>query len=213
MENTKITLESGIELDVSGIFYVFDSKYYFIYTNGEAIDTDYIQLYVVQVCKEVKNTPQGPVDTGNMLGIEITDQEEWKKIQGSITKIIESKKNGSDASGIQYLPINMLINLKVVSKNKFKLIKHVLKDSFNLSFEEAQKAEVGHAENYNEENIYEGNNINLLSESNLNAQKEDDVIIDYRAKFFEEQEKNRELLEQIKLLEEKIDSIKSILLN
>ena len=44
-----------------------------------------------------------------------------------------------------------------------------------------------------------------------NDDTNDDVIIDYRAKFFEEQDKNKELKEQITYLEEKINSIKTIL--
>ena len=32
MENVKIILENGTQTDVLGVFYVFNSKYYFIYT-------------------------------------------------------------------------------------------------------------------------------------------------------------------------------------
>ena len=51
MENAKIILENGLEIDVNGIFYIFNSKYYFMYTHGEFVDNDYVQLYIVQVCK------------------------------------------------------------------------------------------------------------------------------------------------------------------
>ena len=113
MDNTKIILNNGTAVNVNGIFYVFNSKYYFIYTTGELDENEYVKLYLVQVCKEVQNTPNGPVDTGYMLGLEITDSTEWKNVQSSITKIVDDKKNGTVSNEIQYLPINMLVNLKI----------------------------------------------------------------------------------------------------
>ena len=71
MENLKITLENGTQIDVLGVFYVINSKYYFIYTEKEIDENNYVKLYVVQECKEIQNTPTGPIDTGNMLGMEI----------------------------------------------------------------------------------------------------------------------------------------------
>ena len=84
------------------------------------------------MCKEVQNTPTGPVDTGYMLGMEIKNLEEWKKVQQSITKIVEDKKNNTLSSEIQYLPMNMLVNLKIASKNKFKLLKNIVEKHFNV---------------------------------------------------------------------------------
>ena len=48
---------------------------------------------------------------------------------------------------------------------------------------------------------------NVIPENTVVSQT-DDIIIDYRARFFEEQEKNKELEEQIKILTEKLDSIR-----
>ena len=199
METVKITLENGIQAEVNGIFYVFGLKYYFIYTLGEKVDNDYIQLYMVQVCKEVVNTPEGPKETGYMLGIETSNQEEWSVVQSSVTKILDSKKTGIANSEIQYLTMNMLVNLKVVSKNKFKLLKSTLKDTFGLSFEDVSE---------------QAQNINSVPSQSIeqtNNQQSDDVIIDYRARFFEEQEKNQKLEQEIKELQDKINSVKSIL--
>ena len=81
MESVKIILDTGQEIEVYGIFYIFNSKYYFMYTAKEFDGEEYVKLYVVQVCKEVKSTPSGSVDTGYMLGMEISDAEEWKNIQ------------------------------------------------------------------------------------------------------------------------------------
>ena len=148
MENVRIFLDNGVETNVNGIFYVFNSKYYFIYTTGELEENEYVKLYVVQVCKEVQNTPTGPVDTGYMLGMEIKDQEEWSKVQQSITKIVEDKKNSTQSPEIQYLPMNMLVNLKIVSKNKFKLVKHIVENDFNVVLSQPVVSNNSNVENF-----------------------------------------------------------------
>ncbi len=205
MDNTKIILNNGTAVNVNGIFYVFNSKYYFIYTTGELDENEYVKLYLVQVCKEVQNTPNGPVDTGYMLGLEITDSTEWKNVQSSITKIVDDKKNGTVSNEIQYLPINMLVNLKIVSANKFKLMKHIIEENFKLVLL-SQNNTVG---NVNE--VVPNINVQSQPQAPLQPSVDGDVIIDYRAKFFEEQDKNQQLEEQIKGLEEKINNIKNII--
>ena len=102
-----------------------------MYTKEEIVDDNYVQLYVVKVCKEIQNTQNGPIDTGYMLGIEISDSEEWSEVQKSITKIVNSKKSGIQDKEIQYLPINMLVNLKIINNNKFKLMKELVENYFN----------------------------------------------------------------------------------
>lgn len=235
MENTKIFLDNGTELTVNGIFYVFNSKYYFIYTMSELDENDYVRLYVVQVCKEIQNTPTGPIDTGYMLGMEISNPEEWSSVQDSIMKIVEDKKNNTINSEIQYLPINMLTNLKIVNKNKFKLMKNIIEDNFKVivgsSMETLSLGDF--SKNYNnltsndaltpiqplepisnavmKDSSIPLENLNTIPSSTTSNTKDGDVIIDYRSRFFEEQEKNQELEEQIKKLNEKLENIKSIL--
>lgn len=240
MENVKIILDNGIETSVNGIFYVFNSKYYFIYTTGEMDENDYVKLYVVQVCKEIKNTPTGPIDTGYMLGLEISDPEEWKKVQESITKIVADKKNGTQDTFVQYLPMNMVVNLKIVSKNKFKLMKHIIEndfkviltaktinnsEDFNNSLENNTMVETGVANsvvenndvvetnlsNDNEASSILNNQYSQNSENVDNLEPADEVIIDYRSRFFEEQQKNIELQEQNRILNEKLNSIKDLI--
>lgn len=240
MENVKIVLDSGVETSVNGIFYVFNSKYFFIYTTGEIDESGYVKLYIVQVCKEVKNTPNGSVDTGYMLGIEIPDSDEWKKVQESITMIVEDKKNGTQNSYIQYLPMNMLVNLKIVSKNKFKLMKQIVVDNFSvvLDSKTTDNSQV-YNNNLESDNKIETGAINPITENNIMAdtdlsnnngqddvlndqysrgventnhvEVEDEVIIDYRTRFFEEQQKNQELQEEIRVLNEKLNGIKEII--
>lgn len=214
MESTKIILDDGSQIDVKGIFYIFNSRYYFIYTLGEKVDDDYVQLYVSQVCKEITNTPNGPVDTGYMLGIETTDTDDWSKVQESITKIVDEKKNSKTDTSIQYLPISMLVNLKIVSKNKFKLMTSLFKEIFNIDIANENSA----IPNQNSvQELYTDSNGQMpyqdqaeQTQSN-NANEDNDVIIDYRAKFFEEQDKNKMLENQVKELQQKLSTIKDIL--
>ena len=257
MENTKIFLENGIESNVSGIFYVYNSKYYFIYTTGEFDGPEYIKLYVVQVCKEIQNTSTGSIDTGCMIGMEISNSEEWAKVQESITKIVEDKKNNTQNSEIQYLPINMLTKLKIVNKNKFKLMKNIVEENFKVNIVElttsvdvvqpvvpvvtptpvdvvqsvvpvvtptpvdvVQPVALEVTPIPVEPNVVpvESNNsiisladLNATSSTDLTNKNDSDVIIDYRSRFFEEQEKNQLLQEEIKKLNEKIEQIKNVI--
>lgn len=217
MENLRVILENGIETEVNGIFYVFNSKYYFIYTTGETEDNEYVRLYVVQVCKEIKNTPNGPIDTGYMIGMEISNPEEWRNVQSSITKIVEDKKNGTKSTEIQYLPINMLVNLKIISKNKFKLMKDIVENNFKVVLPQQENLNNITNTTMSEINIEPKETIvdNSNDQVNLNnivsEEPKGEVIIDYRARFFEEQEKVQELEEKIKELTEKLENIKSII--
>jgi hypothetical protein len=225
MENTKIFLDNGTETNVNGIFYVFNSKYYFIYTMSELDENDYVRLYVVQVCKEIQNTPTGPIDTGYMLGMEINNTEEWARVQESITKIVEDKKNDTTNSDIQYLPISMLTNLKIISKNKFKLMKGIVQDNFKVEIQSTedtnsisdsltsiQSLEPISNTVDNDSTIPLENLSTIPTTGNATSTTSDgDVIIDYRSRFFEEQEKNQELEEQLKILNQKLEQIKNII--
>ena len=225
MENTKIILDNATETNVNGIFYVFNSKYYFIYTMRELDENDYVRLYVVQVCKEVQNTPTGPIDTGYMLGMEINDSEEWARVQESITKIVEDKKNNTTNSDIQYLPISMLVNLKIIGKNKFKLMKSIVQDNFKIEIKSSEETKIissnltltqpsGAISSSvtNDSAIPLENLATIPTTGNIpSTPNNGDVIIDYRSRFFEEQEKNRELEEQLKSLNQKLEQIKNII--
>jgi len=133
MNDIKI-IENGVQKDVKGLFYIYESKYYFIYTEREIDENNYVILYMTQVGKETKNTENGPVETGYMVGLEISDPQEQQNIQTSISYIVEDKKNNTQNPKIQYLPMNMLSNLKIVSKKRFRLLKSILEDNFKVSF-------------------------------------------------------------------------------
>ncbi|MBQ9072572.1 MAG: hypothetical protein IJY25_05400 [Bacilli bacterium] len=263
MDKFKIITNENIEKEVDGVFYLYNSKYFFAYTEKEVDEKGYVVFNLVQVGKEIKNTPSGPIDTGYMVGMEISDSDEWKKVQGSITKIVEDKKNGTQSEEIQYLPQSMLSTLKIISSKTFRLAKNIVEQVFNTTIEENVVGVVDETQNVNsnlnilsplpteQENQSSNymkapdvsleatgidNNINLNSEitngildgadgtdnisnvatqdqniENINTIENNDVIIDYRASFFEEQEKNKQLEEQIKILTEKLENIKSLI--
>ena len=237
MENVKIFID-GIQKEVYGLFYVFDSKYYFIYTEKEVDENGYVILYMSQVGKETKNTPTGPVDTGYMIGVEVTNPEEQQKVQESISYIVEDKKNNTVNPQIQYLPMSMLTNLKIVSKKRFRLLKSIIVDNFKITFENMLFPEVQPDNLLNEtnpvvpnrssthiispqpsletESLQNLNNNETLLKSNVGtdnniSSNENNIIIDYRSKYFEEEEKNRELQAQIDELTQKLNEIKKII--
>ena len=246
MENIKILVD-GIEKNVYGLFYVYDSKYYFIYTEKEVDESGYVILYMTQVGKETKNTENGPVDTGYMVGVEINNPEDQQKVQTSISYIVEDKKNGTTNPQIQYLPMTMLTNLKIVSKKRFRLLKSIMIDNFKLQFENPTNIEPVIPPVQEEPNVApvisqpvatpsdnqivnqsvipeipqpimqpmaqlqplttNDNQVNndTKIDTNHDVNPEVNVIIDYRTKYFEEEEKNKELQAQIEEIKKVIE--------
>lgn len=220
MDRVSIILENNVQKEVYSIFYLYNSKYYLIYTESQLDENGYVILHLVQVGKEIRNTPTGPVDTGNMLGVEISDPNEWKLVQESITKIVSNKKNKTDSPDIKYLSVSMLNNLKIVSKKTFRLMQSIVEEVFGISL--ATIDSISTPENNYTNNEQQNNNTNeLISTSNndsqisentnLSVQENSDVIVDYRARFFEEQSKNEQLQIMIDGLNEKIENIKKII--
>ena len=235
MENVKILID-GIQKEVYGLFYIFNSKYYFIYTEKELDEKDYVLLYMTQVAKETKKTETGVVDTGFMVGMEITDPEEQKNVQISVSYIVEDKKNNTVNPQIQYLPMNMLSNLKIISKKRFRLLKSVMVNNFKMNFdhvvlnldtdkneEQPLVASIDSSMNLpqtqepmplsqlvNEPTKIEDNIISD-KEQTLTPTSDNNIIIDYRTKYFEEEEKNKELQAQIDELTKKLEEIKKVL--
>lgn len=228
MENVKIFID-GIQKDVYGLFYIYNSKYYFIYTEKELDEKDYVLLYMTQVAKETKKTETGVVDTGFMVGMEITDSEEQKNVQTSVSYIVDDKKNNTVNPQIQYLPMSMLSNLKIVSKKRFRLLKSVMVNNFEINFDDATLNPLTNQNQVQSLVVPIENNVNLsptqelVPLSQLNEQtseikepqtivtsSDNNIIIDYRTKYFEEEEKNKELQEQINQLTKKLEEIKKV---
>lgn len=250
MEKLNIILSDGIEKEVDCIFYLYNSKYYFIYTEKEIDENGYVILYLVQVGKEIKNTETGPLETGYMVGVEINDDAEWKSVQTSISKIVEDAKNGTTNPEIQYLPLNMLSKLKIVSKKMFRLMKDIVVNNLKVDLgiqqvnelvtpeplapitpvepvepvTSEQALQLGvpdvasptHLSNLSEPSIFNNTeSVNAFDSqttlANNMVEEDNTVIIDYRTKYFEEQEKNNQLQNQIDELNRKIQEIKNIL--
>lgn len=223
MENVKIFID-GIQKDVYGLFYIYNSKYYFIYTEKELDENDYVILYMTQVAKETQKTEAGVVDTGFMVGMEITDTEEQKNVQTSVSYIVEDKKNNTINPQIQYLPMSMLTNLKIISKKRFRLLKSIMVNNFKINFDNVVLNDVSNqnevqpivspiaASQPQEPMPLSQLNNEIKNETNLTQPSNDNnVIIDYRTKYFEEEEKNKELQAQIDELTRKLEEIKKVI--
>lgn len=213
MDKVKIILENGIQKEVDGIFYLYNQKYYFIYTEKELDENGYVVLHLVQVGKEIKNSPVGPVETGYMIGVEIADENEWSFVKESVSKIVEDKKNGTQSNDIQYLPITMLNNLKIISRKHFKLLNNVI-ENFGLKLDSINNSVINSSElNINTKDVGLRNTISLEQDESQNVSNanNENVIIDYRARFFEEREKNNQLQNEIDILKQKLENIKNII--
>jgi len=210
MENVK-ALFDGVLKDIYGILYVYNSKYYLIYTEKELDEAGYVISYICQIGKETKNTENGPIDTGYMIGVEITDPTEQSIAQQTVSYVVEDKKNNTVNPQIQYLPVSMLSNLKIIGKKRFRLLKSIMVDSFKLVFDES----------VNVENTIPAAEVQQPVENTVVPQTEnignsvvsegETVIIDYRSKFFEEEQKNEELKLEIEELKKKLNDIKNII--
>ena len=268
MENVKIWID-GIQKDVFGIFYVFNSKYYFIYTEKEIDENNYVILYMTMVGKETKNTENGAIETGAMIGVEITNPEEQQKAQTAVSYIVEDKKNNTINPQIQYLPMSMIKELKIVSKKRFRLLKSIMEENFKLDFSNVQSIsnnildmqqvvpitplenqmiaqpldsiipqttqsvalestpiqtvpvqnevqqvvptlEISAQVSQPVENNVVQNSLPTQQTIEQNS-SEENVIIDYRTKYFEEQEKNKELQAQVDTLTQKVEEIKKVI--
>lgn len=244
MDKLKIILENGIEKEVDCIFFLYNLKYYFIYTEKESDENGYIIFYLVEVGKEIKNTMDGPLDTGYMVGVEVIDSNLMHHV---ITTIVEDKKNNTENAEINYLPLSMISTLKIVSKKTFRLMRNIAESNFNLSF--SDKTELTNENNSYNTDIYRNSNdiitnssvnelpqtatnldqvltsqendseavenisqINSSSDDSTNQyQTQNEVIIDYRTRFFEEQEKNKNLTLKIEELTKKLEEIKKVI--
>ena len=250
MDSVKIIYD-GQEKVVDGVFYLYNSKYYLIYTEKELVENDYVVLYCVQVGKEVQNTPTGVTETGYMLGVEIADESEWKNVQQSIMKIVSDKKNNTQSPEINYLPSTMLSIIKVASKNKFRLMKTIITQNFGVKIEEiSNKVEENQSQvevapqpvtpmeenqpqveaapqpvtptEENQPQVEAAPQPVTPTEENQTGVSEivpaqsqpvnnnNNVIINYRSSFFEEQIKNEKLQEEIDKLKAQLESIKKI---
>lgn len=175
MENTEVTIDN-IKKDVQGIYYISNNNYYFIYTEGKRDDNGYIIINIVKVLQEVVNTPTGQSPTGNLVGLTVTDEQEWKNVQKDISNILDDKQN-KKREAVRYLDINLLQRLIVKSNRIFRLKEEMFNKTFNQNTE--------------------------MPNNNL--------ILDFKNRYYEEAEKNRQLEEQLKNLTEKLNQIKSII--
>lgn len=176
MENVEVTIEDVVK-SVRGIYYISNNNYYFLYTEGNRDENGYIVLNVVKVLQEVVNTPTGQAPTGNLVGLTIAEDQEWKDVQKDISNIIDDKQNKKQEA-VRYLDLNLLQKLIVKSTRIFRLKEEMFNQIFN---------------------------------NNKDNQIDNNLILDFKNLYYEETEKNRQLEEQIKNLNEKLNQIKNII--
>ena len=175
MDNVEVTIEN-IAKNVQGIYYISNNNYYFLFTEKKRDDNGYIILNIVKVLQEVVNTPTGQAPTGNLVGLSITDEQEWKDVQKDIGNIIDDKQN-KKREAVRYLDINLLQKLIVKNTRVFRL----KEEMYNKTFEQSEES------------------------------VDNNLILDFKNKFYEEAEKNRRLEEEVKNLTEKLNQIKNII--
>lgn len=176
MDSVEITIDNS-QKNVKGLYYISNNNYYFLYTENKRDENGYIILNVVKVLQEVVNTPTGQSPTGNLVGLTVSDEQEWKNVQKDISNIVEDKQN-KKLESVRYLDINLLKKIIIKSSKIFRL----KEEMFNKVFNRVNKNE-----------------------------DTGDLILDYKNKYYEETEKNRQLEEEIKSLKEKLSQIKNII--
>ena len=119
MNNVEIFDVNGNIINVSGIYYISNNNYYFIYTKGEKDNDSHIKFYIVKILQEVVNGAQGPTPTGYLIGLKINDNNEYDMVKKDIATIINDKENNTES--VRYLELSMLNNLKIKDNRTFKL--------------------------------------------------------------------------------------------
>ena len=100
--------------------------------------------------------------------------------------------------------------MKIISKKHFKLLNNVV-ESFGLKLDYVNNDVINDYElntNTNEAELSDTMSLEQSQSQNIN---DEDVIIDYRARFFEEREKNNQLQNEIDILKQKLENIKNII--
>lgn len=128
MNKVEIMDIDGRKIIVGGIYYISNNNYYFIYTKEEKDDEGHIILYILKILQEVINTQNGPMPTGYLIGIKVTDENEYDLIKKDVINIVNDKQNGQGQS-VRYLDLSYLKNLKVKDYRVFKLNTDIYNES------------------------------------------------------------------------------------
>ena len=128
MNKVEIMDTFGRKIIVSGIYYISNNNYYFIYTKEEQDNEGHIVLYILKILQEVINTENGPMPTGYLIGIKITDENEYNLVKQDVINIINEKQTKGNPV-VRYLDLSMLKNLKVKDQRIFKLNTDIYNDA------------------------------------------------------------------------------------
>ena len=219
MSRVEIIDENGNKVSVDGIYYVSNNNYYFIYTKEELDENGHIILYILKILQEVTNTPNGPVPTGYLIGIKVTDEDEYNLVKQDITNIVAEKQNNAEAK-VMYLDMSMLQNLKVKDSRIFKLDVNL----YNKIFKNNSIDPSVDTNNVSDNQTIQDNNNQALDNSsnqteilsNSEAPVETnpdngDNLVNYQEKYEEELRKNEQLQNEIDNLNNILNQIRSII--
>lgn len=128
MDSVEIIVDND-KKSVEGIYYISNNNYYFMYTENKRDENGYIILNIVKVLQEVVNTPNGPTPTGNLVGITISDDNEWKLVQKDVSNIIADKQNHK-TEAVRYLEMKLLKNIIIKNTRVFRLKEDIYNNAF-----------------------------------------------------------------------------------
>lgn len=164
MNNIEIIDIDGNKVKVSGIYYISNNNYYFIYTKGEKDNDSHVIFYIVKILQEVVNGEQGPTPTGYLIGLKINDDNEYNMVKKDIAHVISDKENNTES--VRYLELSMLNNLKIKDNRTFKLGIETYNKIFKTTNTGNNVSVVNENNNY-EELLKENENLkNIIAELN-----------------------------------------------
>lgn len=176
MNSKEIIDAQGNKITVNGIYYISNNNnYYFIYTKKEQDSENRIIFYVVKILQEVVNGENGPTPTGYLLGLKISDDNEYDLVKKDIINIVNDKENNTES--VRYLDLDMLNNLKIKDTRTFKLSE----DIYNKMFSNTNEIEEDVEKDTNDTSDINNNiNVEELIRENEKLKQE---IAEYKRKF------------------------------
>lgn len=115
-------------------YFKYENDYYLIYTLNEVDEKNYNILYLVEILEEL----------GEIISVNIKDDEKWKGMQKIVKEVIKQLKNKSNKT-FEDLEYNELENVKIVQPRFFKLdskLANILATNYLIDTDEIDEIEM-----------------------------------------------------------------------
>lgn len=230
---------NGEKINTWGMYYSSNGKFYTIFTLKEKDELGYILLNISKVLKEVTNGPDGVTVTDNYVGVEITDPTEWEMVKTDIGNVVSDKQNNTK-SNIEYLSTKEIEGIKIKSSKVFKLREDVINNMMDTIPEEPLPTpvpldDITNTEEPISEQLVEQKPYDMVQEladetpeESQNQTVEPEIsekpveepvkqevintgLVDYEQRYLEEVARRQQLEEEVEILKNKINNIKSII--